>query len=239
MVTLIMRCSLYKASFEVPIAALIALNTACTTTGVSDVDGRDTVVFTSIEASFPLDEKQNPLRIKINRTEANDGGFTQHLMQGETINLHGSSFYGSDTLNGSFDVSMTAVSLGVEQPLGIDTILGLYGGFANVDLTLNLTSFVNSVDFQEGFSSPYFDVFWQKNHSSRFYTRAGLSIATGLSETSNSFSALNIGIGYKLYKNMHLMTGFRSLNYDRVGSETDSGVLIFMNGPYFSLNFAL
>ena len=112
--------------FYLQIITLMVFLASCTTSNVIDIDGNDSVSFTTLQASFPLAEKEEFPRIKLRFSKAEEGDFTQTIPSGLIIDLEGNTFSGPSNIAGSFNLSMNAVAFGAEDKFNQDTHLGWY-----------------------------------------------------------------------------------------------------------------
>lgn len=209
---------------------LIMLMSACSSNVIS-VDAEDSTTFTTLETSIPV-SKDDSVRIKLRVSRAN-GDYTLAVPDEKRIVIDNIDILGPTDVSGTMDLTYGSISIGGDDIFQEKFRFGVYVGLAQT--VMNLTLVHEDTTYRTS------------DRTTELYMQAGLSYAItpsfyGGGDYSMSFGPnltglfeFNLKLDYELFKHLHIMGGYRWVDYHYYVEEEESSIKIKLRGPFAGL----
>jgi len=212
----------------------LGLINACV--GPVAIDASDSVEFNDFSVSIPVNDDSARLRARATRT---NGSFDQHLEAGERIGIDNSSIVGPAEVGGDLELDYYSLALGFETtdntsaptPLRV----GYYLGIAQTEFDLALQSGGNDFAARDGTTELYVQLLLAAPVAKNL--DLGFSWAFSLGRDLSGISEFDLGVEYRLLRNLTLAAGYRWFHYQYGLGEDESNLEVDFHGPHLGVYF--
>lgn len=231
---------LYILYLAISVASLLS---GCTS-NVIDIHSSDSAAFTTLETSVPV-SKDDAIRMKL-RASRVDGSYTQTIPDGKIIVIDGEQIRGQADVTGATELAYTSVSFGGSVSFAGGELLNnagedvkvprasFYIGLAQTEMDVSLLNENRSYLFHDKTIELYLQI--GASYPLKPLLDAGIFYAMSIGADLTGISELDIKLDYTLHKHLHLIAGYRSLEYNYLVEEQDSSIQVNFRGPFIGLN---
>ena len=217
------------------IQAVMLLN-ACADNVIS-IESEDSVTFTTLETSFPVNSQGN-LKVKL-RGSRTSGDYSQTVPDGKMILIEGVQIRGPTGVNGSTDLAYASASIGTDDMFdtpGMESKLRglMYVGVAQTNMDLTLIHEGTTYQNNDRTTELYMQVGMNYEISPSLY--GGGTWAFSLGPDFTGISEIDLKLEYALFKHLEVMGGYRWLKYNYYVEEDESIIHINFRGPFIGLS---
>ena len=232
-----MGSMILRAFYVVVLAAVLS---SCGTSNIQDIDNGDSVGFSTFHASFPvLEDKEYP-RIKIRYTEADEALLEQSVSTGMIINVGDTTYTEPDQIGGNYTLSVTSLGYGDLWVAGDDYDIGWYFGWGQLGMDFLITSAAQPTPniINENMGGPYYELFVYKDFMTRLKGKLSLSHVMGLGNSTMELVELDVGLAFKLMKNLEIIAGKHIWSFEHSSIDYSSEFALDLEGPYVGINLS-
>lgn len=205
---------------------------------VVSIESEDSVTFTTLETSFPIDKKRK-LEIKL-RGSRTSGEYSQTVPDGKMILIDDVQIHGPTDVNGSTDLTYASVSIGSNDFFtGTGQAEGkwrpsVFLGVAQTNMDLTLVHAGNTYKTSDRTTEMYMQ--WGVLYEFYPAFSGGGSWAVSLGPDLTGISEIDLKLHYALFKHLEIMGGYRWLEYNYYVEEDESIIHIDFRGPFVGLS---
>jgi hypothetical protein len=215
--------------------AVMLLN-ACADNVIS-IESEDSVTFTTIETSFPVNSQETlKLRLRGSRTS---GDYTQSVPDGKMILIEDVQIRGPTEVNGTTDLSYASVSIGSDDifntPAAESKWRGLaFFGVAQTNMDLTLIHEGTTYTSNDRTTELYMQLGADYEMAPSLY--GGGTWAFSLGPDLTGISEIDLKLNYALFEHLEVMGGYRWLKYNYYVEEDESIIHVNFKGPFIGIN---
>lgn len=228
--------ALFRLFCMAAVFSLVFLN-GCADNVIS-IESEDSVTFTTLETSFPVD-KQRKVDVKL-RGSRTRGDYSQAVPDGKLILIDNAQIRGPTEVSGTTDLTYASVSIGTrnflldqhdgQQKLRPSVFVGV--AQTNMDLTL----------VHEG------ETYITSDRTTELYAQLGMlyefapslygggTWATSLGPDLTGISEIDLALHYALFDHLDIFGGYRWLKYNYYVEEDESVIHVDFRGPFVGLS---
>ena len=119
------------------VSVCVAVLTACSSTNVVNIQGKDRTGFYNLQTTFPISDKEDAYLIKL-RATTTEGEFNHAISDGKIIDYENIQIVGPDEVTGDMRISTCSISFGVLDDLMADKFfMSAFAGMATTRFTGN------------------------------------------------------------------------------------------------------
>ncbi len=205
---------------------------------VISIEPEDSVTFTTLEASFPVD-KNRKLDLKL-RGSRTSGEYSQAVPDGKRILIDDAQIRGPTEVGGTTDLTYASISIGTRHFL-LDPNDSqqkwhplLFVGVAQTNMDLTLVHEGATYIISDRTTELYLQWGVAYEFLPAFYGTGAWAGSLGPDLTG--ISEIDLTLHYALFEHLEIFGGYRWLKYNYYVEEDESVIHIDFRGPFVGLN---